>query len=61
MEKYKANELEVQYDGPGWKKNGKAILVVTSKRKTRKYYGITRDAWVKETIDEIKKHTDRSI
>tara|TARA_B100002019_G_scaffold292444_1_gene315563 strand:+ start:5891 stop:6727 length:837 start_codon:yes stop_codon:yes gene_type:complete len=46
---------------PGWKKNGKAILVVTPSEKPCKYYGITRDAWVKETIDEIKKHTDRPI
>lgn len=46
---------------PGWKKNGKAILVVTPSEKPCKYYGITRDNWVKETIDEIKKHTDRPI
>ena len=46
---------------PGWKKDGRAILVVTPSEKPCKYYGITRDAWVKETIDEIKKHTDRPI
>ena len=46
---------------PGWKKDGRAILVVTPSEKPCKYYGIDRDKFVDETITELKKHTDRPI
>ena len=46
---------------PGWKKNGKAILVVTPSEKPCKFYGIDRDNWVKETVEKIKQYTDRPI
>jgi len=45
----------------GWRKNGRAILLVTPSEKPCKFYGINRDKWVEETISEIKKHTDRPI
>lgn len=40
---------------------GDAVLVVTPSEKPCKFYNIDRDAWVQETIAEIKKHTDRPI
>ena len=46
---------------PGWKKDGKAILVVTPSEKPCKFYGITRDEWVGETLTTLKQHTDRPI
>ena len=46
---------------PSWKKNGKAILVVTPSEKPCKFYGINRDEWVTETLTTLKKYTDRPI
>lgn len=46
---------------PGWKKNGKSILIVTPSEKPCKFYGINIDEWLKETIDTLKKYTDRPI
>ena len=43
------------------KKGGAHILLVTPSEKPCKFYGIDRDQWVKDTVNEIKKHTDRSI
>lgn len=45
----------------GWKRDGGPILVVTPSEKPCKFYGIDRDKWVKETLAELKKHTDRPI
>jgi hypothetical protein len=46
---------------PGWKKGGRAILVVTPSEKPCKFYGINRDKFVEETISTLKKFTDRPI
>jgi hypothetical protein len=46
---------------PGWKKNGKSILLVVPSEKPCKFYGINIDDWIKTTIDEIKKYTNRPI
>ena len=46
---------------PGWKKEGKSILVVTPSEKPCKFYGINRDTWLENTLSEIKKYTDRPI
>lgn len=46
---------------PGWKKDGRAILVVTPSEKPCKYYGINRDEFVAETLATLKEHTDRPI
>ena len=46
---------------PGWKKDGRAILVVTPSEKPCKFYGINVDSWLKETVDTLKKYTDRPI
>ena len=44
-----------------WHKSGNKILVVTPSEKPCKFYGIDRDSWVKETLDTLKKHTDKTI
>ena len=46
---------------PKWKKNGKAILLVTPSDKPCKFYGINRDDFVSSTIASIKQYTDRPI
>lgn len=43
------------------RKTGTHILLVTPSEKPCKFYGIDRDTWVKNTVDEIKKYTDRPI
>lgn len=44
-----------------WKKDGKAILLVTPSNKPCKFYDIDRNSWVEETLATIKEHTDRPI
>jgi hypothetical protein len=44
-----------------WRRNGGPILLVTPSDKPCLFYGIDREKWVNETIEEIKKHTDRPI
>jgi hypothetical protein len=43
------------------KDSGEAILVVTPSGKPCQFYNVDRDKWLAETIDEIKKHTDRPV
>jgi hypothetical protein len=45
----------------GWKLPGSKILVVAPSQKPCKYYGIDRQEWLTQTIEEIKKYTDREI
>lgn len=42
-------------------KQGKHILLVTPSEKPCKFYNIDRDEWVRSTVAEIKKYTDRPI
>lgn len=44
-----------------WKKSGKSILLVTPSEKPCLFYGIDRDKWVTETLNELKTYTDRPI
>ena len=44
-----------------WKKDGRAILVAAPDEKPCKFYGITKEDWVKQTVDTIKQHTDRPV
>lgn len=44
-----------------WKRNGRAILVAAPDEKPCKFYGITKDEWVKQTVETIKQHTDRPV
>jgi len=46
---------------PGWKKNGSAILVVTPSEKPCKFYGINATEWADQTVNTLKKYTDRPI
>jgi hypothetical protein len=43
------------------RKQGTHILLVTPSEKPCKFYGIDRDTWVRTTLEEIKKYTDRPI
>jgi hypothetical protein len=44
-----------------WKKDGRKILVAAPDEKPCKFYGITKDRWVAETVAKIKEHTDRPV
>ena len=45
-----------------WRKNHKGkILLVTPSEKPCKFYNIDRDRWVEDTIETLKKYTDREI
>jgi hypothetical protein len=44
-----------------WKKDGRKILIAAPDEKPCKFYGITKDDWVKQTVETIKQHTDRPI
>ena len=44
-----------------WKKTGSKILVAAPDEKPCKFYGITKDEWVKQTVETIKKYTDREV
>lgn len=44
-----------------WKKDGRKILVAAPDEKPCKFYGTTKDAWVQQTVDTIKKYTDRPV
>ena len=43
------------------RKQGNHILLVTPSEKPCKFYGIDKDTWIKDTVAEIKKYTDRPI
>lgn len=45
----------------GWKKTGNKILLVMPNPKACNYYDFDKDVWLKETIQQIKKHTDKPI
>ncbi len=44
-----------------WKKGGKKIVIAKPDEKPMKFYGLELDEWLTETIDTIKKYTDRPI
>ena len=44
-----------------WKKTGRKILIAAPDEKPCKFYGIDKDQWVKETVETIKKYTDRPV
>jgi len=46
---------------PKWKKNGRNILLVMPSEKPAKFFGIDNDTWRTQTIETIKKYTDRPI
>ena len=44
-----------------WKKDGRKILIAAPDEKPCRFYGITKDDWIKQTVDTLKQHTDRPI
>ena len=44
-----------------WKKDGRKILIAAPDEKPCKFYGITKEEWVQQTIAAIKQHTDRPV
>jgi hypothetical protein len=44
-----------------WKKDGSKILIAKPDEKPCIFYGIDLDEWVNDTIETIKKYTDRPI
>ena len=44
-----------------WKKTGSKILVAAPDEKPCKFYGVDKETWIKETVDTIKKYTDREV
>lgn len=43
------------------RRRGRSILIVAPDEKPCKFYDIELNAWMKQTIDTIKQHTDRPI
>jgi hypothetical protein len=44
-----------------WKKDGRKILVAAPDEKPCRFYGITKDEWVQQTVKTIKQYTDRPV
>jgi hypothetical protein len=44
-----------------WKKKGRKILVAAPDEKPCKFYGTTKDQWLRETVETLKKYTDRPV
>jgi len=44
-----------------WKKSGRKILIAKPDEKPCKFYGIDLEQWTNETIQTIKKYTDRPV
>lgn len=44
-----------------WKKDGRSILVAAPDEKPCKFYGITKEDWIAQTVATIKQHTDRPV
>jgi hypothetical protein len=44
-----------------WKTNGSKILVAAPDEKPCKFYGVDKDEWIKQTVETIKKYTDRPV
>jgi|AntAceMinimDraft_12_1070368.scaffolds.fasta_scaffold04472_5 hypothetical protein len=44
-----------------WKKGGKNIIIAAPDEKPCKFYGIDKDQWIADTVETLKKYTDRPI
>lgn len=44
-----------------WKKGGRKVLIAAPDEKPMRFYGLDREQWLEETIETIKKYTDRPI
>lgn len=52
---------ELQQEIHPWRSTGEYILLVTPSEKPCKFYNIELESWIKNTIGDIKKYTDRPI
>lgn len=58
------NRLKTEFpklNWPGWKKDGKNILIVTPSEKPCKFYEINLQEWLDTTINTLKQYTNRPI
>lgn len=46
---------------PTQRRHGKKIVVAAPDEKPCRFYGIDQQTWIRETVAELKKHTDRPI
>lgn len=44
-----------------WKAPGRSIIIAAPDEKPCKFYGIDKETWVNETVETIKKYSDRPI
>ena len=44
-----------------WKKNGTKILIAAPDEKPCKFYGVDKETWLRDTVETIKKFTDRPV
>lgn len=44
-----------------WKKTGSKILIAAPDDKPCRFYGVDQSTWVKQTVDTIRRHTDRPV
>ena len=44
-----------------WRKAGRKILVAAPDEKPCKFYGVDKEEWVQQTVETIKKYTDRPV
>src|SRR5210317_34736 len=50
-----------QFNKPieSWKRNGRKILLAVPDDKPMKFYDHDLEEWIQDTVEEIKRHTDR--
>lgn len=44
-----------------WKKDGRKILIAAPDEKPCRFYGVDKEEWVRDTVETIKKYTDRPV
>ena len=44
-----------------WKTGGRKILIAAPDEKPCKFYGVDKNEWVRQTVETIKKYTDRPV
>ena len=54
-------EQDQKLNWKGWKKQGSKILLVAPSEKPCEFYGINKEEWIANTINELKTYTDREI
>lgn len=55
-DRWKALDIKLQP-----RKFGSKIIVAAPDEKPCRYYGINQEQWVQQTVEELRKHTDRPI